>query len=806
MTYKYIGKSIRRIDKDKVLGGAEYAFDVELPGMLWAKLVGSPYPHARIVSIDYSDALKVSGVVEVFTGEDFPFKVGIYAADRDVLARGKALYYGHPVAGVVAESLEAAEEGADRISIEYEPLPYSLSIAESLTPKAPIIHEDMVNYRHASFIYPEPGTNIAHHTKVRKGDIDKGFKQADVIVEETYRLPLISHYYLEPWTGVARVRGDGTVEVWSSHQSPFAVRELLSKSLNIPMHKLVVHHLYTGGGFGGKAGLLLEHIPVLFSLRLGGRPVKLRLTARENFYFMAQRAGYLIKMRTGAVKDGKIVAHWGEYYLDAGAYADYTVNMARAMGLTATGPYEIPNVHVDSYAIYTNKVPTTAFRGFTMQELHTAFESQIDELAHRLGMDPVEFRLRNLFIPGRSRTAIGERLKEDAGDPSTPVIEAKRMLSDIGVGPRKDKPWIIRSTGIAAFWKGPFQPSNAASSAIIKVNEDGSIDVLVGTGSMGQGTITALTQVVAEELGIPPEKIRISPHRRTDMVPYTWQTVGSRGLFSESMSLLMACEDLKQQIKEVASRAFNVNKDMIDVREGKACVIGESWHCIPIEKLALGYTNKEGIVVGGPLIGRGYYVPPRNVLTDPETGQVLEDGHLAPFYTFGAGGVGIEVNLLTGEIRVVKAVIVLDTPEVNPGLAEGQVIGGAVMGINIALREELKYDINGEYKGIYPDGMLLNPCLTGYILARAGDIPDKFEWRFLGVRQKDAPYGAKGIAELTMIPWPAAVANAVYNALGVRITEFPITPERVISELRRQRPELLEEAMEYLRIGVGGGE
>ena len=805
MTYKYIGKSVPRIDKDKVLGGAEYAFDFEIPGMLWAKLVGSPYPHARIVSIDYSDALKVPGVVKVFTGKDFPFKVGIYAADRDVLARKKVLYYGQPVAGVVAESLDVAEEAAGKISVEYEPLPYSLSVDESLSPNALIIHEEMKNYKHAIFIYPEPGTNVAHHTKVRKGDADKALKEADVVAEKTYRLPLLTHYYLEPWTGVARVRSEGTAEVWSSHQSPFAVRELLSKSLNIPMNKLVVHHLYTGGGFGGKAGLLLEHVPLLFSMKLGGKPVKLRLTARENFYFMAQRAGYVLKMKTGATKDGKIIAHWGEYYLDAGAYADYTVNMARAMGLTATGPYEIPNVHVDSYAVYTNKVPTTAFRGFTMQELHFAFESQIDELAHELGIDPADFRARNAFIPGKSFTAIGERLKEDAGDPLTPVIEVKKMLSDTEAGSRKDKPWIIRSKGIAAFWKGPFQPSSAASSAIIKVNEDGSVDILVGTSEMGQGTITALTQVVAEELGILPERIRVSPHRQTDMVPYTWQTVGSRGLFSESMSLLMACNDLKEQIKEAASVAFTVNKEMIEVKNGKACVIGESWHCIPIEKLALGYMNEKGVTVGGPLIGRGYYVPPRNVLTDPETGQVMEEGHLAPFYTFGAGGVEIEINVLTGEIKVLKAVTVLDTPEVNPGLAEGQVIGGAVMGINIALREEIKYDVRREFRGIYPDGMLLNPCLTGYIVARAGDIPDKFEWKFLGVKQKDAPYGAKGIAELTMIPWPAAIANAVYNGIRVRITDLPLTPERVVAEIKKQRPELLEKAEEYLRIDLGGG-
>ena len=801
-SYRYVGKPVPRVDSDKALGDAEYAYDFELPGMLWVKLVGSPYPHARIVSVDYSDALKVPGVVKVFTGKDFPFKVGIYAADRDVLARDKALYWGHPVAAVVAESLEAAEEAASKVVVEYEPLPYVLTVEDALREGAPLIHEKLGEYRHASFIYPEPGTNIAHHTKLRKGDIEEGFSKADVVVENTFKEPLISHYYLEPWTGVARVRRDGTVEVWSSHQSPFAVRNLLALSLGIPVHKVVVHHLYAGGGFGGKAGLLLEHIPVLFSMRLGGRPVKLRLIARENFFYMAQRAGFILKMKTGVTKDGKLVAHWGEYYLDAGAYADYTVNVARAVGLTATGPYEIPNVHVDSYAVYTNKVPTTAFRGFGMQEMYFAFESQMDEVAHKLGMDPVEFRLKNALIPGKSRMADGDLLRADAGAPSVVIEEAAKLIGWGEPLGKPEKPWIVRGRGIAAFAKGPFQPSSAAASAVVKVNDDGSVDVLVGTGEMGQGTITALAQIVAEELGVPMEKVRVSPARSTDMVAYTWQTVGSRGLFSDGQAVLRAVEDIKDQAREVASTVFGVHKSLIEVGEGKACVKGEPWHCISLAEMALGYMLPNGKTVGGPLIGRGSYVPAENVLTDPETGQVYDEGHLAPFYTFGAGAVEIELNLLTGEVKVLKVASVFDTPALNPGLAEGQVIGGAVMGINIALREEIKYDVEGRYKGIFPTGMLLNPCLSGYIVARAGDIPMEFRYKFLGVKQEDAPYGAKGIGELVMIPWPAAIANAVYNAIGVRIRELPLSPDRVIAEIKKHRPELLEEAEKHLTISL----
>jgi len=789
--YRYVGKSIPRLDVSKVFGDAEYAYDVKLPGMLYAKLVGSTYAHARIKKVDYSKALKVKGVVRVFTGEDFPFKVGIYAADRDVLARGKVLYYGHPVAGVVAESLEAAEEAAELIEVEYEPLEPVLTIEDALKPDAPLVHEHLEEYRHAPFIYPKPGTNIANYLKLRKGNIRKGFEEADVIVEREYREPLISHAYMENWVGVARVRGDGAVEVWSSHQSPFAVRYLLAASLNLPVGKVIVHHAFVGGGFGGKAGLLLEHIPVLFSMKLGGRPVRLELNREENFHFMAQRAGYLFRMRTGATKDGRLTAHYGEYYLDAGAYADYTVNIGRSVGFVPTGPYEIPNIFVDSITVYTNKVPTTAFRGFGMQEMHFAFEQQMDELARKLGIDPIEFRIKNALIPGKSLIPTQARLREDAGDPAGTMRRAAELF---GWGRKLRSegrpPWKFRGVGVASFWKGPVQPPNAASSAIVKVNEDGSVDVLVGTGEMGQGTVTALAQIVAEELGIPVEKVHVSPIRSTDSVAYTWQTVGSRGLYSEGQALLRALADLKDQMREVAAQVFHVFKDEVEIREGRACVEGKPWQCISLEEMALGYTLPDGSAIHGPLIGRGSHVPSQTTYLDPETGK----GEPKPFMTFGTGVVEVEVDLLTMKVRVVRTALVLDTPVINPGLALGQVYGGTVMGISIALGEELKFS---------EDGRLLNPNLTDYKVFRAEDIPEEMLADFLGVGQRNAPYGAKGIGELTMIPWPAAIANAIYDAIGVRITKLPITPDRLLEEVRRQRPDLLERLERWVLGGEG---
>lgn len=787
MPYKYVGRPVSRIDIDKVTGEAEYAFDIEIPGMVYAKLVASPYAHAKIINIDYNEALKVPGVIAVFTGKDFPFKVGIYAADRDVLAREKVLYIGHPVAAVVAETLEAAEKAAELIKVEYEPLKPVFDAKEALKPDAPIIHEKLHEYKHAPFIYPKPGTNIANQLKLRKGNIEEGFSKADVVIENEFYEPLISQGYLENWVGVARVKRDGTVEIWSSHQSPFAVRNLLATSLGLPIHKVIVHHMYAGGGFGGKAGLLLEHIPVLLSMKINGRPVRLELNREENFHYMAQRAGYYFIMKTGATKDGKLIAHQGKYILDGGAYADYTVNVARSVGYKPTGPYEIPHIHVDTFCVYTNKIPTTAFRGFGLMETFFAFERQIDMLAKKLGIDPVEFRLKNVLIPGKSLTATQERLREDAGAPAKVIEVAAKEIEWSRPSEKPEKPWLFRGKGIAAFWKGPVQPPNAASSAIVKLNDDGSVDVLIGTGEFGQGTITALAQIVAEELDIPIEKVRISPQRSTDMVPYTWQTVGSRGLFSEGQALLRALNDLKNQIKEVASQIFKVHKDLLEIKEGKVCVKGEPWECVSLSELALGYMLPNGNTIGGPLIGRGSYVPAACTLLDPETGA----GKPAPFYTFGAGAVEIEVNVLTGEIKVLKAVMALDTPVINPLLAEGQVYGGTVMGVNIALREELKFS---------NDGKLLNPNLTDYKIARIGDIPLEMKSVFLGVGQSDAPYGAKGIGELTMLPWPPAIANALANAIGVEVKNLPLSPENIIKAIKEQKPELLKKVKEFLKV------
>jgi len=400
-------------------------------------------------------------------------------------------------------------------------------------------------------------------------------------------------------------------------------------------------------------------------------------------------------------------------------------------------------------------------------------------------MDPVEFRLANALKPGSSITPTQEVLAEDAGDPAGVIKRAAELIGYHSPPERSSEPWRVRGKGIAAAWKGPVQPPNAASSAIVKLNEDGSVDVLVGTGEFGQGTIVALAQIVAEELGIPVEKVRISPYRSTDLVPYTWQTVGSRGLYSDGQALLRALQDLKEQIREVAARAFKVFKDEVEIRDGKACVSGRPTECLPLERIALGYSFPSGETIHGPLIGRGSHVPSGTTYLDPETGR----GNPKPFVTFVAGGVEVEVDLVTLQVRVLRAAFVADTPIINPGLAVGQVYGGVLMGIGLALKEAIAFD---------EVGALRNPNFLEYRLPRVEDMPPEVVFESLGVPQRNAPYGAKGIGELTALPWQAAIANAIYRAIGVRVKEYPITPERLLRAIKEQRPELLEELRKIL--------
>ncbi len=767
----------------KVTGTARYTYDWDLPGTLQAKLVTSTMPHAKIRRVDTSRALQVQGVIAVLTGKELPFRVGMYAGDRDLLAVDKVRWVGHPVALVVAETLESAERASEIVDIEYEALPTVFDPIEALKPEAPLLHETMEDYKHAQAFHPVPGTNIANKFTLIHGEVEKGFAEADEIIEDDFRVAHVSHAYMETQNVVAHYMRDGTVEIWTSCQSPFIVRQILSESLGIPYNKIVIKTPFVGGGFGGKAGLGWEGLLAMASKAVGFKPVKLVLSRKENFGSAASREGVIAHVKAGFRKDGKCVAYKVRFVLDAGAYADYTVNVSRAMGYSAEGVYEVPNVYCESLAVYTNKVPTTAMRGFGYAESNWVLEQAFERAATKLGIDSARIRRLNLLRPGESHTATGEKLREDVGDPRK-VLQT--VLREINWGDKLPPPsssWKVRSRGFALCVKGPSQPPNASASAILKFNEDATLDLVVGTGNFGQGTVTGLAQLVADQFGLSVERVRVDHTRDTSKSAYTWQTVGSRGLFTDGMASLRACEDAKNQILDLGAQVLRVPKDQLEIAEGEVKVRGRPWMNIPLKDIVFGYVYPNGNTVGGPIIGRGHFSSSLNTYLDPQTGQ----GIPTIFHTFGGTAVEVELDLVTGVIEVLKAVQVFDVGKaINPLLLKMQLDGGFVMGMSIALFEQIKFD---------EQGWVVNPNFSSYYIAKMKDVPKQFVASFVETPQFDGPMGARGIGELSMIAVASAISNAIFDATGVKLNNLPMSPETVWKAVMEQRPELIKKAM-----------
>lgn len=770
--YSYVGKGVSRIDAvEKVTGTAQYTADLKLPGMLYTKLLKSPHAHARIIRIDTSEAEKLLGVRAILTGKEVPYKFGIYMQDKEILAQEKVHHVGEPVVAVAADTEEIAEQAVKLIKVEYEELPAVFDQRDAMKEGAPLVHECLHEYEHAPFIFPKPHTNIANHFKLRKGDVERGFKEADVIVENEFYQPQVQNVQMETHASIGQWLPNGQINIWTSAQSPFAVRHLLSAGLGIPIHKINVVVPYLGGGFGGKAGLHWEPLVVLLSKK-AGRPVRLVMTREEQFNTTAVRQGFYARVKTGVKRDGKIIAEELLFLWDAGAYADYGVNITRAAGYSCTGPYEIPNVKCDSITVYTNHPYGTAYRGFGHAEFHFATERQMGLVARAIGMDPVEFRLKNAALPG-CITTTGERLREDAGRVDECI---KAVTEAIGWGKKGPKQvgGKLRGKGIAALWKAPAMPSYTSSSAILKLNEDGSVTLSISSIEMGQGTPTALAQMVAEELQMPIEKVKVVTKRETDFGPYSWQTVASRGLFMEGNATLDAVRKLKEQVKGTAAELLGVSKEELVVAEEKVFLLGKPDKSIPLSKLATAGIFPDGRGIGGPVLGYGMYTAEGLTNLDPETGQ----GFPALMWTFGAQGAEVEVDPETGEVRVLKMVSAFDIGKsINPVLLKGQVYGGIVQGVGSALTEEFIFN---------EKGVLLNNNLTDYKICRMQDIPDEFVFIPIENPQRNAPYGVRGIGEQPRISIEPAIANAIYDATNVDFFEIPMNRERVWRALKQR--------------------
>jgi CO/xanthine dehydrogenase Mo-binding subunit len=767
-----VGASPQRIEgRDKVTGAAPYVDDLQFgPNLLWGALKRSPLAHAIIKRVDVSKARELPGVRVVVCGEDFPGLTGLYLKDRRIFALDRVRSYGEPVAAVAADTPEIAEKALELIEVEYEELPGVFDPEYGASPEAPLIHPELGSYESVPFVFPQPNTNISNWMKVRKGDMEKGWAEAadgGLIYEHKYRVPHVQHVPLETHVCVAQQDVNGKITLWSSSQSPFAQRNLIAKALHINHSRLRVITPNVGGGFGCKAGLSIEGAAVALAMHAKGRPVKLRMTREEEFYTTFVRQGLVSKVKMGMTKDGRITAMQNTFYWDGGASTEYGVNIARAAGYSGTGPYYVPNIHVDSYCVYTNHPVGGAMRGFGMPEIHFGIEQHIDQMAQKLGLDPVEVRLKNCLKDG-DETLTGMKMHP------TGLSECIRKAADaIGWGKQNPPsgPHKVRGKGLAAMWKAPAMPPNPGSSAMVRMNEDGTATVSIGGVDIGQGALTAMAQFAAEGLGIKVTDVRVNTVD-TDYSPYEWQTVASRLTWSMGNAVLRAAETARLQVLTAVAEAWSEDIQDLDIIDGTV-VSYKSEESVPLKDIAIyGVQRKDGTFVGAPVVAQGRFMPDYVTPLDPETGQ---GPRAVVHFTTGCQAVELEIDTETGEVQVLKIVSAYDVGKaVNPEMVRTQMEGGAVQGMSTALMEAIILD----------HGRPRNPNFTDYRIATAVDAPLETENIIVEVPQDDGPFGARGVGEHPMVPTAPAIANAVFNAAGIRIDSMPLTSQKIWEALQ----------------------
>ena len=743
-----IGRSLPRIEaRAKVTGAAEYIHNLHLPGMLWAKICRSTVPHGRLRNIDTSTAVAMPGVHRIVTAADIRKVIaepyyGPAFHDQPILAEGKVRHVGEPVAAVLAADPRIAQEAVQAITVDYEPLSAVYDEVEALT--SPIyVHEQLKpagTFADLKHLVGRRDTNVALDFHLRRGDVARAFAEAAQVFEHTFRTQQTMHTPLEPHVAVADVRGD-RVEIHSSTQNPSFVRIEIARLLGWPENRVRVRTAFLGGGFGAKVYVKVEALAVALSV-LSGHPVKIALTMEEMFFTISRHAS-TFRIKSAVDTDGRVTARHCEVFYNGGAYADIGPRVAQKSGFTAAGPYDIDNLAIDSYEIYTNRPPAGAFRGFGMPQLVWAYECHADLIARGLGIDPLEFRRRNLLRDGRPH-ATGTIMR-DAGT----VAVLERLAQRIGWDQplERDNGTLRRGRGIAIGLKAAISPTT--SVATVAIAADGSCTVYCGTVDMGQGSTTAMAQIAAETLGLESEAVRVVMPD-TDVTPYDMGTLGSRSTFHMGHAVRLACQDAKAKLEALAAET--------GIAPGTN---------LPIDEL---FRRKYGMQAG-TVVGSGSYLP-SYVSPDHETGQTP---NATPFWMVGGSAAEIEIDTETGQVRVLRLVTVADAgTAVNPKIVETQLSGAAIQHLGMTLFE------NMEFTG----GQLRNPNFAEYKIPGIRDLPAELTGDTVDAVQQNGPYGAKGVGETGTFAVAPAIANAIHDAVGVRPTELPITPEAVYRALR----------------------
>jgi carbon-monoxide dehydrogenase large subunit len=760
-----VGRRVPRVDAvEKVTGTAVYGSDVSLPGMLHGAVLRSPYPHARIVAIDVSAARRAPGVQVVVTGADFPHLFGSAVKDQPFLAIDRVRYVGEPVVAVAADTERRAQEALDLVTVDYEPLPAVVDLQEAVGEDAPLVHPDLHAYQRGSHqIVPHSNINTLY--RFERGDVAAAFASADLVVEQEYTAQAVSHAALETHASIAAydpVRGLYTL--WVSTDRPFQLRDELAGALGVPSSdvRLVVGHV--GGSFGGKNTLVSEAVAVALAGHTRGRPVRVEFSREEDLVAAQLRVPAVLRLKTGVTSEGMLVAQSADILWGSGAYTSNTVGVAIRGAQSVVGPYRIPNVSILSRQAYTNTAITGSYRGYGVTQVTWACESQMDEIARRLGIDPVEFRLRNAyeegdpFLNGQILRSINVR----------ECVERAAEAVGWGSGERRPAPHLRRGKGIAALIKPTATPTS--SNCVVEVREGGDVVVACSAPEIGSGQATVLAQMAADAIGVPLDRVTV-PLTDTASSPYNGPVASSRTTFHVGNAIRLAGEQVRAEILQKAAGVLAADPDLLDLKDG---IVHEG----EAPRISLGELLGGPAFSGHSVIGSARYSSAGSPLLKAEPGL---EWMSSIFWMVGAHAVEVEVDVETGVIRVLRVAAAHDVGRaVNPITCEQQIEGGVVMGLSNALFEQFHMR----------DGRIENGSFADYKVATIQDMPQIVPI-VVESEHPEAPFGAKGVGEPAAAATPPAIANAVCDALGIRIRDLPLTPERVLDALRAggERPD-----------------
>jgi len=771
MAFRYIGKTFERTDGyAKVTGSAQYVADLKLARMLHAQILRPEFAHARIQSIDASEAEAGEGVVKVVTGKDFPL---VFAAsgfyDQSPLAVDKVRHAGEPVAAVIAHTLDHAKKALPKIKVAYEPLPVLLDPVEAARNKEVLIHERLGEYRHLESYFLEPGTNIFHHYKLRKGDIEEGFKKADISVEQTFEFSLSAHSALEPHGAVCRWQGKDRVEIWASTQAPFALQQTVADMFGLPHAHVRVHGLYLGGGFGGKSDVTIEPLVACLARAVPGYAVRYICSRKEVMTSTVLGRGMKARARLGAKKDGTFTAFQAELYFSDGAYGDAATNIVTVAGHNCVGPYAIEHCHVDSYGVYTNTPPVGAYRGYGHPEGCFVSERLVDMMARKLGLSPLDLRRKNFLSEGR-RNSLGETIRDHNGNLFKCLENVEKELFT-RPKPQEDEHYLY-GRGVASMMKSPKGAPNASSCCQIKFCADGSVHVNLGGIEMGQGAQQAMTQIAAEALQIPPERIAVFHEVDTQHSPWEWQTVASMFTYRGGNAVIRTAKRAIRMLKENAATVLRVKPEDLDYNGESVFVKTDPDRKVAVRDLARGFSYENGLTVGEVVEATAGDRLPGYVEPDRKFGMGAAGGT----WTFGCQGCELRVDKKTGDVMIDHFVSSFDVGRViSPQMIRGQIVGGVVMGIGQTLKEQVEFSEQGK---------ITNATWVRYKMPRLEDVPRKQSVICVETHEKRGPFGARCIAEHPMVAVAPTILNALYDATGHEFLRVPVLPKDILEGLR----------------------